>query len=194
MTDDHELVVAARSGAREAFRALYERHRPAVVRLAEAFGGLDADEVADVVQETFARAYTSLGALREPGQFKFWLLAIARHRCLSYRHGEKLTDRVVEYLGRALPEAPPPASQALELEQERAIVRELIGAMPEGAEKQTAALFYLEGELSVREIAEKLGENKSTVAMRLERFRARFKLRYLARLEPGAQRGRRAGP
>jgi RNA polymerase sigma-70 factor (ECF subfamily) len=193
MNDDQDLVVAARRGEREAFRALYERHRPAVARLAEAFGGLDADEVADVVQDSFVHAYSSLAALRVPGQFKPWLLSIARHRCLNHRAGQRLSQRAVEQLGRVLPEPPPAAQVELEREQERRIVRELIGELPEGAEKRTATLFYLEGELSVRQIAEALGETKSAVGMRLERFRARFKLRLLARLEPNADAKREAG-
>jgi RNA polymerase sigma-70 factor (ECF subfamily) len=186
MTDDQELVVAARRGEREAFRALYERHRPMVVRLAEAFGGLDADEVADVVQDSFIHAYNSLEALRVPSQFKPWLLSIARHRCLNHRQGQKFSRKAVEQLARSVPEPVPAPQAALEREEERQLVRELIAALPEGAEKRTATLFYLEGELSVREIAEKLGETKSAVGMRLERFRARFKLRLLARLAPPA--------
>jgi RNA polymerase sigma-70 factor (ECF subfamily) len=189
MDDDQDLVVAARQGKREAFRALYERHRRAVLRLAEAFGGLDDDEVADVVQETFIRAFQALPDLRMPGQFKSWLLSIARHRCLNHLRGRKLGDRVAEVLGRDADEPPPPAGAELEREQQRQVVRELIEALPEGAEKHTAVLFYLEGELSVREIAEKLGETKSAVGMRLERFRARFKLKLLARLEPALASG-----
>jgi RNA polymerase sigma-70 factor (ECF subfamily) len=193
MTDDRDLVVAARQGQREAFHALYERHRLAVLRLAEGFGSLDADEVADVVQDCFVHAYTSLGALRSPEQFRPWLLSIARHRCLNHRHGQKLSRKAVEQLGRLSAEPPMLAQAALEQEEDRVLVRELIGSLPEGAEKRTATLFYIEGELSVREIAEQLGENKSAVGMRLERFRARFKQLLLARRDPNAAPHRKAG-
>jgi RNA polymerase sigma-70 factor (ECF subfamily) len=193
MTDDRDLVVAALRGDRPAFRALYDRHRPAVVRLVEAFGRLDRDEVADVVQDTFIHAYTSLTALRVPDQFRPWLLSIARHRCLNFRQTEGQVRKVVEHLGRATTDSAPTVLTALEREQARHAVRGLIGAMPEGAEKQTAVLFYVEGELSVREIAERLGETKSAVGMRLERFRARFKQRLLARLGATDAERREAG-
>ncbi len=146
-----------------------------------------------MVQDTFVHAYTSLAALRVPEQFRPWLLAIARHRCLNFRETEGQVRKVVEHLGRATSEAAPTTLTALERAQDRHAVRALIGAMPEGAEKQTAVLFYLEGELSVREIAERQGETKSAVGMRLERFRSRFKQRLLARLGVTDAETRKAG-
>jgi RNA polymerase sigma-70 factor (ECF subfamily) len=184
MPDDERLVADARAGRAEAFRALYERHAPAVMRLAESFGGLDGDERADVVQESFVQAFQGLSQLQKPAHFSHWVLGIARHRCLNHRRGQKFGTRLRGFLTTEPREPVVPPLQALETAEAKHMVRELIDALPEGAEKQTAILFYVEGELSVREIAEKLGENKSTIAMRLERFRARFKLRLLARLKP----------
>ncbi len=60
------------------------------------------------------------------------------------------------------------------------MVRRVIAELPEGPEKETVRLFYLEGELSAREIAERLGVGKSAITMRLERFRAKVKRRVLA--------------
>ena len=71
------------------------------------------------------------------------------------------------------------------MERDIAEVRQLIAELPEGEEKKTVQLFYLEGELSAREIAEKLGVGKSAVTMRLERFRARIKRELLRRVLAG---------
>ena len=184
--DDETLVAQARRGVPQAYRALYERHRPVVARLVEAFSRFDADEVNDVVQDSFVRAFDALDRLREAKQFRPWLLAIARNRCLSRHHESRTRDHAHQAMARLDPDPTfdPPAVTALAIEQEKHIVRELIDAMSEGSEKETARLFYLEGELSVREIAERQGETKSAVGMRLERFRARFKLKLLARLSP----------
>jgi len=46
-------------------------------------------------------------------------------------------------------------------------------------------LFYVEGELSAREIAERLGVGKSAVTMRLERFRSRIKRELLRQVLAG---------
>ena len=67
------------------------------------------------------------------------------------------------------------AAPALQLELEVDVVRRLIDELPEGPEKDTVRLFYVEGELSAREIAERLGVGKSAVTMRLERFRAKVR-------------------
>jgi RNA polymerase sigma-70 factor (ECF subfamily) len=56
----------------------------------------------------------------------------------------------------------------------------VIASLPEGPEKETVHLFYVEGRLSAREIAERLGVGKSAITMRLERFRGKVKKRILA--------------
>src|SRR5207302_3422 len=51
-----------------------------------------------------------------------------------------------------------------------------------GPEKETVRLLYLEGTLSAREIALRMGVGKSAVTMRLERFRARIRAQLAERL------------
>jgi RNA polymerase sigma-70 factor, ECF subfamily len=72
-------------------------------------------------------------------------------------------------------EQPDPTADA-EIE----VVRRLIAELPDGPEKETVHLFYVEGQLSAREIAERLGVGKSAITMRLERFRAKVKKKVLA--------------
>ncbi len=67
-----------------------------------------------------------------------------------------------------------------EADLEVAAVRRIIEGLPDGSEKETVQLFYVEGNLSAREIAARLGVGKSAVTMRLERFRARVKRRLVA--------------
>ncbi|HET9753960.1 MAG TPA: hypothetical protein VFP52_13400, partial [Myxococcales bacterium] len=67
-------------------------------------------------------------------------------------------------------------------EAELRAVREVIDGLREGPEKETVRLFYLEGTLSAREIALRMGVGKSAVTMRLERFRARVKAQLCERL------------
>jgi RNA polymerase sigma-70 factor (ECF subfamily) len=185
VTDSHEdaaLVAAALRGERGAHRALYDRHRPLAWRVARGFGDFDGDDVEDVVQESFVRAFRSLAKLKEPGRFGPWLLTIARNRSLSRlarrRAGSELAEEVQRELEVAATEvrATPDPDAGAELE----LVRRLVSELPEGPEKETVHLFYVEGSLSAREIAERLGVGKSAITMRLERFRARVKGRVLA--------------
>lgn len=75
---DIELVERAQAGDRGAFAELYQRHAPAVARLAQARG--HQSDVDDAVAETFARAWKSIRRFRDRGiPFRAWLYGIARN-------------------------------------------------------------------------------------------------------------------
>jgi RNA polymerase sigma-70 factor (ECF subfamily) len=180
--DDAVLVAQARAGDRQALRALHDRHRPAAWRLARGFADLDRDDVEDVVQESFVRAFRSLDRLNEPARFGAWLLVIARNRALSRLARRRAGIDLAEELAREADGAPVAEPEGMDgtTAAEVAVVRRVIAELPEGPEKETVRLFYLEGELSAREIADRLGVGKSAITMRLERFRAKVKRRVLA--------------
>ncbi len=180
-----QWVRRAARGEESAYGELYQRTRPQVARLTAGFATLDADEVEDVIQETYVRAFKALPRLKEPGAFEAWLLSIARNRARTRLERKSHLRRLEEEAPDAEPEAVPPLPEALQVERDIAVVRQLIAELPEGEEKKTVQLFYLEGELSAREIAEKLGVGKSAVTMRLERFRARIKRELLRRVLAG---------
>jgi RNA polymerase sigma-70 factor (ECF subfamily) len=180
-----QWVRQAADGEESAFGELYRRTRPLVARLTAGFSTLDADEVEDVIQETYVRAFKALPRLKEAGAFEAWLLSIARNRARTRLERKNHLKRIEEETQDPEPEAIPPLPEALQVERDIAVVRQLIAELPEGEEKKTVQLFYLEGELSAREIAEKLGVGKSAVTMRLERFRARIKRELLRRVLAG---------
>jgi RNA polymerase sigma-70 factor (ECF subfamily) len=156
-----------------------------VARLVSGFAPLDPDEVEDVIQETFVRAFRALPRLKEVGAFEAWLLSIARNRARTRLERKSSTRRLEDDVADPEPETVPHIPEALQLERDIEVVRQLIAELPEGEEKRTVHLFYIEGELSAREIAEKLGVGKSAVTMRLERFRARIKRELLRRVLAG---------
>jgi RNA polymerase sigma-70 factor (ECF subfamily) len=180
--EDALLVASALRGEAGAHRALYDRFRPGVWRVARGFADFDVDDVEDVVQESFVRAFRSLAKLKEPERFGSWLLTIARNRALSRLARRRAGGELAEELAREA-EVAVTAEQGLpdpDAGAELEVVRRLIAELPEGPEKATVHLFYVEGSLSAREIAERLGVGKSAITMRLERFRARVKGRVLA--------------
>jgi len=180
-----QWVRRAARGEESAYGELYQRTRPLVARLTAGFATLDADEVEDVIQETYVRAFKALPRLKEAGAFEAWLLSIARNRARTRLERKSHIRRIEEETPDPQPEAVPPLPESLQVERDIAEVRQLIAELPEGEEKKTVQLFYLEGELSAREIAEKLGVGKSAVTMRLERFRARIKRELLRRVLAG---------
>jgi RNA polymerase sigma-70 factor (ECF subfamily) len=171
--------------ARAAQDELFRRYLPAVSRVVQSFTELDADECDDVVQEAFVRAFRALPSLKDRARFSAWLFTIARNRArshLSARHSHRTAAEEATREARLVEDHVPAASQVMEKEAELRAVREVIDGLREGPEKETVRLFYLEGTLSAREIAERMGVGKSAVTMRLERFRARVRAQLTERL------------
>jgi RNA polymerase sigma-70 factor (ECF subfamily) len=180
----HRAVAGTHAGAL-AEEELYRRYRSAVARLASSFSELDPDEADDVVQEAFVRAFRALASLKDPERFSAWLFTIARNRARSYLSSRATHERAAEEAGREARlsgDTAPAANVHLEREAELRAVREVIDGLREGPEKETVRLFYLEGTLSAREIAQRMGVGKSAVTMRLERFRARIREALVERL------------
>jgi hypothetical protein len=80
---DAELVALARAGDREMFGALFERHRPMVVRLCKRVGSPELAE--DAAQEAAVSALLSLERLQDPARFGPWLAGIALNVCRRWR-------------------------------------------------------------------------------------------------------------
>ena len=182
---DAALVAQALRGGAQGARAeeaLYRKYRAAVSRIAGSFSELDADEADDVTQEAFVRAFRALPSLKDTERFAAWLFTIARNRARSYLSSRGTHQKAAEDATRESQLAgdhAPAASDQLEHEAALKAVRDVIDALREGPEKETVRLFYLEGKLSAREIAQRMGVGKSAVTMRLERFRAKVRAQIL---------------
>ena len=92
--DAERLVRAAQSGDDRAFGELVAAHLPLLYNIAgrALSGHVDVD---DVVQETLLRVVRDLPALRDPGSFRPWLVAIAIRQISTYRHRQRRSDGVL---------------------------------------------------------------------------------------------------
>lgn len=148
------------------FHTLYQQYAPAVRRFALFLSG-DAALADDVTSETFVRAWTSRGGIRE-STVKAYLFTIARNLYLdTVRH-----DRRRAQLDESLPDPRPSLAtrveHATELEAVFAAMREL----PEA--DRAALLMRATEDMSYQEIAEALDLPLSTVKVKVHR--ARLKL------------------
>ncbi len=85
-THDDAVVAAARAGDEAAFTALVERHRRELrVHCYRMLGSFD--EAEDLVQETFLRAWKSIGAFEGRSSVRAWLYRIATNACLDVLDG-----------------------------------------------------------------------------------------------------------
>ena len=87
---DAARVAEVRAGDVTAFADLYRLHVGAVRRVV-ADQIRDPESIADVVQDTFARALEHLPSLRDADRFRPWLLSIARHTATDHlRAGSRI--------------------------------------------------------------------------------------------------------
>jgi len=163
---DGELVERCQRGDSNAWRALYERHAPAVHRFISALG-VPADEREDASQDVFIAVYRSLRSFRGEAQLSTWIYRIAaRH---AGRMGRR--RRVREFLSAvALREPPPPPiPDASERACHLHLLDRMLGQL--APKKRTVfVMFEIEG-MAVDEIARVVGCPENTVWSRLHHAR-----------------------
>src|SRR6476619_1552137 len=91
---DSELIARWKSGDERAASALVARHASALARFAVASG--ERNEVDELVQDTFIRAFNSLDGFRGDSSFRTWLFTIERRLLLDRRRAEKRRPSQVE--------------------------------------------------------------------------------------------------
>jgi RNA polymerase sigma factor (sigma-70 family) len=162
---DAALVTAARLGDRDAFAALAERHRPALLRACRGS--------ADAAQDALLIAMTGLHGLRDDDAFGAWLCGIGRN----------LARRPPRETPAELPGEPVAPEQPDPLLRGRVLAA--VAALPPG-QRDAVALFYL-ADLSHEQIAARLGTSVGAVKTRLHKARAALQVRLAdLRREPPA--------
>lgn len=177
---DRALVDEAKSGSLDAFEGLVRRYQHRVVNYVQAIVR-DSGEAEDVAQETFIRAYRSLGRFRGESAFKTWLYTIATNtaRTSLERRGrrERVADQSLDDDARALtvervPSHRPDPEATLVM---RDAIDRALATLPHEL-RVAVVLRDVEG-LDYKEIAEVTEVPMGTVESRI--FRARRKLRTL---------------
>ena len=168
--DDASLIPRAAAGDRAAFRALVERHRTMVYRVALQYSGNhhDAD---DIAQEVFLKVFRSLGNFRQDAQFTSWLYRIAMNACID--HARRAAPALAASAGNnedenpldALPaDAPGPDDHAYAGEL-GVVLRDAIERLPP-RQRLIFTMRHFE-QLKLSEIAEALGLAEGTVKRQL---------------------------
>src|SRR6476660_8306180 len=177
--DDRELVRRAQSGDKEAFEELVRRHQHRVFAVARGILKRQED-VEDVAQQVFVKAYFSLKKFDQRAAFSTWLYKITVNECWDLLRKRKARPLVYE---SDFSEEQTRLYAANEYESikgpdtsDRMAMRESVEAMLGQLEKRDRAMLVMkevEG-FSVEEIAESMGLNSNTVKVRLFRARRRI--------------------
>ncbi len=169
------LVARAVAGDVAAWSALYQETFDAVFRHVCFLTG-DPTVAQDLVQDTYARAFTAIDGFDRRSSFLSWVRAIALNVVRMYWRRTETTARVHESLARlgeltSRDNGDP--DRAHQQERRMLVLYEVLGTLPEHL-REVFILRELEG-LSTHDVAEQLGTTANNVAVRGARARARIR-------------------
>lgn len=167
---DALLVARIRAGDDDAFELLVGRYQAPLFRYLRGLVG-DQELARDLLQETFLRAFRSIGSLDAPGLLRSWLYRIAHNQAYSALRRRRLISWLPlsfgQHAGAAHPE--PGAVEA-------ARVEEALASLP--VQLRAPLLLHLVAGFSYAEVAELLQVTEGAVRMRISRGRAAFRAAY----------------
>jgi RNA polymerase sigma factor (sigma-70 family) len=178
--DETELIAAARLGNEDAFAELYRQH----IRYVRAIGRsiLRKNDLDDMCQETFLRAFTRLDTFDVNLRFRPWITRIAINQCLlTLRQGRQasngdshLVQMDVEMADEAFDRFVfASADSQLEGVSARLDLDRLLQAL-KPLERQVLEMAYLEG-LPYMEIATVLGVPLTTVRAKIHSVKMKLR-------------------
>jgi len=173
-----EWIRRAQRGQREAFGSLVERYQRRVFALVFRLTG-ERDQVEDLAQEIFIKAFRAMGSYSFASSFGTWLSRIAVNHCYDFLRRRRASAARFEPLGEGMEAKGGLADMASVRgpDPERAaLLRDLTSKLLARAPRDDRVLLVLkeiEG-LSMEEMAEILGMRIGTVKVRLHRARKRM--------------------
>jgi RNA polymerase sigma-70 factor (ECF subfamily) len=171
-SSDAELMARVRSGEREAFADLVDRHKDAVVNYLTRLVG-SRDRAEDLGQETFLRLFRSAGGYVEQGYLRAYLFRIATNLVRSEERRERRQRLLLPLLGGE-PDRSEPAAHTGLLRQE--LQRELTAAVARLPLRYRVPLVLHEIEgWSYADIAAELDCREGTIKSRIHRGRQSLK-------------------
>jgi len=176
---DRELVRSAQRGSKEAFEELIYRHQNRVFAVARGILKRQED-VEDISQQVFVKAYFALKKFDQRSAFTTWLYKITVNECWDLLRKRKVRPLVYEadfseeqtrhY--QATKEQSDGAADLVDRLDARARVERLLGFLDE-RDRGMLVLKEVEG-FAIDEIAEIFDLNTNTVKVRLFRARQRI--------------------
>jgi len=164
MRTDEELMTAYVAGDAGAFRELFERHSPVLLRVMR-HQLRRPEDARDLVQQTFLQLHRSRNDFREGAQLRPWLFTIAMNLKREYfRRAGRRPESTLELDGRTDPSVGPRGHEQLEASDE---LGHALRALPED-QREVITLHWLAG-VPLPDIAAMVGASLSAVKVRAHR-------------------------
>ncbi len=162
------LVVRSQLGDEAAFRELFARHGPGLLRFVERMMQSRPDQAVDLAQEIWVSIFRGLPALEDPARFRAWSFRIARDRIFREYRRRKIAFQPFEeehLETSAVVEEPPPDAEHLQ--------HSLAHLSP--GHREVLHLRFFEN-MSYEEIARLVGSSVGTVRSRLHYAKRALKI------------------
>ena len=165
---DADVIARVLSGEKQQFEHLVRRYQQVLYRHALTMV-LDHDAAADMVQDTFVRAYLNLRQCRDHARFRAWLFQTLRNRCLDYlKDASRRNVRLDDVAEPLMDDADGPGAVAARNETRVRIRRALARLSP--ALREAFVMHYVDG-MPYEAMAELLDASVSALKMRTLRAR-----------------------
>lgn len=163
-----ELIKEAQNGDKNAFNKILIAINDDLYKIAKSRIS-NEDDIADAVQETMIATFKNIKKLRDPSQFKKWVITILINKCNRiYRRKYKKDVSYEEYNFESF-------SSSCNLESNIAFYEMLKDLKYE--EKIIIILYYLE-QYTIKDIKKILKMNENTVTTHLYRARQKIKNKF----------------
>jgi RNA polymerase sigma-70 factor (ECF subfamily) len=174
--ENHEIIQKIINGEKDAFSRIVNKYQNALYGLI--FKMLnDKDEVDDIVQETFIKAFSSIKSFDERYSFATWLFKIGTNNCIDHLRKKKIYSISIDSTvsdedgdsNFKLPDVTYEADKNIIEEQKKKLIEDAINSLP----KKYAAVIRMrhQEDKTYEQISKELNMPVGTVKAHI--FRAR---------------------
>jgi RNA polymerase sigma factor (sigma-70 family) len=170
---DEVLMRLYIQGDQAAFRVLFERYAPMLLRLTVRH--LRSDELArEVVQQTFFQLHAARHDFRSDSKLRPWVFTIAMNLVREhYRKRKRRKETELDETRSSLPAPPLNEREGIERKQRVELLRAAMEKLPQ-SQREVVELHWFE-ERPFAEVAEILGSKEGAVRVRAHRAYKRLK-------------------
>lgn len=175
---EFELIDQILGGSRDRYSVLVNRYAPVVFHVVRRFER-DEDEVEELAQQIFVKAYEKLGKFNKNSAFSSWLYTIAMNHCRDYaknirRQNKRFSEFEPDYLDNLFTEEKTPYMRLEMKEWKQLLASALDGLSAEYAEP---FLYKYRDGMSYEVMSEQTGVSVSALKVRVHRARKELKCR-----------------
>jgi len=175
--EEYRLIEKILEGKQDLYKILVERYSSMVFHVVRRFEK-DADEVEELAQEIFVKAYEKLRQFNENSKFSTWLYTIAMNHCRDYaknvrRKNHRISEMDSGFLDSNYTEQQTPHLKMEIKEWGQLLMKSLLQLSDDYSEP--FLMKYRDG-MSYKTMSEETGVSESALKVRVHRARKELKI------------------